>query len=193
MATRPTLPNSQWIVTTAVQPAFPLGPRILWVSREGRTYAATLLNGANRYVIVTGVDPDDAHTYEDDLATLRRDLARAAGWNVTDADPKLGCVAVVPDALPRLRFRVRQGDTQGWHPAMAGSGVVSLAAASATPGTVVADLLGTPLDGDGTVIIPGGELRTFAVHRIDGTMKITYLLSPVTPLVRDGLDPALAA
>lgn len=166
-------------LTTALRPSMPLGPRTRWVTTGGRLLKASLIDGANRYLLVQ-VDPDEAEEIEDDLEAMRVDLTRAAGWDITDTEPKLGCVGH-PRGSEDLRFRVRQNVAQGWHPGMAASGMVSLALAAARHGSVVANELGGAVTGTITADTPAG-MRSVSVKASGDGLLVTYTLSPIRPL-----------
>jgi hypothetical protein len=180
-------PTTLWLTTT-VHPGFPLGPQVHWPLPGGGSLPCTLLDGANRYLVV-GLDPDRAHEHEQVLEALRQQVAVRAGWVPTDNEPKLSCVAATGDPARPLAFRVRQNPVQGWHPAMAASGVLALAAAAATAGTVVADLLGGPADGTVEVRTPGGNRGFFVTPAGDGLL-VEYQLSPVSAVAALEAVPA---
>ncbi|MFG2642460.1 PrpF domain-containing protein [Streptomyces sp. NPDC048370] len=84
------------------------------------------------------------------LLALRAHAARLLGHDERSALPKIAAFAAEDGALA-----VRALTVGGWHPRLALTGAVALAAAGALPGTVVPDLAGRP------VRTPGG--RTVSV------------------------------
>ncbi|QMU71479.1 PrpF domain-containing protein [Streptacidiphilus sp. P02-A3a] len=92
------------------------------------------------------------------LEGMRREQAARLGWRPDGAFPKVA--AVVPVAPGRLA--VRALTVGGWHPGLALTGAVCLAAASALEGTVPYRLLrahGRPLSpGDVLIDIPSGQV-----------------------------------
>jgi hypothetical protein len=172
----------QWTVTCTIKPTLPLGPVSTWTSPSGTSYRATYLQGTNSYVLVD-LDPDLAEEVMADLEALRVALSEAAGAPATLNEPKLGLVAraELPGGCPR--FRVRQNLEQGMHPGMAASGIVMFAAASSIANTVVAELLGGPIEGAMAVKIPNGETRPFEVATKEGDLVVTYDLSPVATVL----------
>jgi hypothetical protein len=193
MTTDLTCPPSRWLVTTRLVPTFPLGPRLDRSLRGGRRFTATALDAANRYLLLGGLTPGGVDVHLDEIDELRKSVAASAGWSECDTEPKVGCVALTGDPACPLGLSARQGMKAGWHPNLAGSAIISLAAAAATPGTVVADLLGGPLAGSLSVEIPGGRQRRVSVERAGRVLTITYELSPVTALVEDITLPVRVA
>lgn len=95
------------------------------------------------------------------LEEIRSDVARRAGLAASPASPKLGLIAVSPVADVRFRSRIAHG--AGWHRGAAGSGLMALANAAETAGSLAAELAGDPA-GAWCFETPAGLRR---VERVD--------------------------
>ncbi|MEU0412928.1 PrpF domain-containing protein [Streptomyces griseorubiginosus] len=94
------------------------------------------------------------------MSQIRRSVADRLGWPAEGAFPKIA--ALLPDGAGGLA--VRAVSVPSWHPTIALTGAVCLAAAAGLTGTVPYDLLGR--DGAGPVLritTPGGSTSVSAV------------------------------
>ncbi|MCE7079522.1 PrpF domain-containing protein [Streptomyces sp. ST2-7A] len=145
------------------------GQALTVVETPTRRHTVSLVNGANPYVFVDaralGVrDADALFAGGDDLAvgleTIRGAATDVLGWPRVGTFPKIA--ALIPD---EGKLAVRALSVPSWHPTIALTGAVCLAAAVAIPGTIPRGLA-REAEADGASVgirTPGGETRTASV------------------------------
>ncbi|MDN3240113.1 PrpF domain-containing protein [Glycomyces tritici] len=162
------------------------------------------VDAGNPYVFVDaarlGADSAAAlFTAGDDLyrrmAAIRDAAERRLGWR-PGTFPKIAAVAPGPDGA----VAARAISVPSWHPTLALTGAISLAAACAIPGTVPSRRLrGGPRDGELTILTPGGATSATAVvahGRLLGVgigNKAVRLIDLVDIPIHSGPDRPLAA
>ncbi|TKA10828.1 PrpF domain-containing protein [Actinacidiphila oryziradicis] len=146
------------------------------VSEGAAAVASSYVRMGNPYIFVDAADLGVRHQdglFRDDrklfaaLTRLREDAAVRLGWAPEGAFPKIAAVA----SFRPGRLAVRALTVPGWHPGLALTGVVCLAAATAIGGTVPNRLLGPDRAAAGRIAVdtPGGPVTAACATTGDST------------------------
>jgi 2-methylaconitate cis-trans-isomerase PrpF len=151
------------------------GAPVTTLAVRGESYEVSMVSSGNPYVFIDARrlglrSPEELFgagtALFDQLSRIREAATRHLGWSAAGVFPKIA--ALMPAG--RTGLAARAISVPSWHPTIALTGAVCLAAAARIPGTVTHRLAQEALCGDGTITITtaGGSTTASATTRQAG-------------------------
>jgi 2-methylaconitate cis-trans-isomerase PrpF len=147
----------------------------------GGHYDVSLVSAGNPYIFVSAASlgvhqPTALHAENPEffalLQSIRQSAARSLGWNPNGSFPKAAAVLPVTDG----EVAIRAISVPGWHPTLALTGAVALAAACAITGTVAQQAAGQIPAGRLQILTPGGRQSvTATLDQSDGFDRLCWV------------------